>query len=231
MKSKDSTDPKRLITLLVSILLIILVYPFVDERPFAPALLEVLFSGVLLSALFSVATSRRHLIVAIALVVPSLVLRGAQFWQEGLELETPAQALGLASLGFVSWVILRDCLRSGRVTTARICGVLAVYMLLGLMWASVYSIVEHAIPGSFKLPSKDALTDELVYFSFVTLTTLGYGDTVPLSAGARGLAIVEALCGQLYLAVIVARLVAMHISAAIARVAIAAAPAKPAADA
>jgi hypothetical protein len=54
-----------------------------------------------------------------------------------------------------------------------------------------------------------------VYFSFVTLTTLGYGDAVPLSSGARGLAIVEAPCGQLYLAVIVARLVALHLSEAI----------------
>lgn len=217
MKSNDSTDPKRLITLLVSILLMLLVYPFVEERTFAPALLEVLFSGVLVSALFSVAASRRHVIVAVALVVPILVLRWAQFWQDGLELETPAQALGLVSLGFVSWVILKDCLRSGRVTAARICGVLAVYMLLGLMWSSVYSIVEHAIPGSFKLSTEEGTTDELVYFSFVTLTTLGYGDTVPLSSGARGLTIVEALCGQLYLAVIVARLVAMHISTAISQ--------------
>ncbi len=212
MKPNESRDPKPLITLLVSILLLLVVYPFVDGHAFAPLVFELLFTGVLVSALLSVAATRRHMLVAVALVVPALAVRWIQFWWGGLELETLSQALGLGSLGFISWMILARCLQPGRVTAARICGVLAVYMLLGLIWASIFSIVEHAIPGSFRLPAEKGVTDELVYFSFVTLTTLGYGDAVPLSSGARGLAIVEALCGQLYLAVLVARLVALHLS-------------------
>lgn len=217
MKPNESTDPKPLIALLVSILLLLVVYPFVEGHAFAPALFELLFTGVLVSALFSVAASRRHIFVAVALVVPALGVRWIQFWGGGLEPELLSHVLGLCSLGFISWVVLANCLSAGRVTAARVCGVLAVYMLLGFMWASVYSIVEHVSPGSFKLPAEKGLADELVYFSFVTLTSLGYGDAVPLSSGARGLAIVEALCGQLYLAVIVARLVALHLSAALSR--------------
>ena len=221
--SNDATDPKRLVTLLISILLLFLVYPFVEHRPFAPMFLQLLFTGVLVSALFSVSATRHHFLIAVTLVVPSLLLRWLLFWQGGQALATLAEVLSLASLGFASWIVLGDCLRSGRVTAARICGVLAVYMLLGLMWSSLYVLVEQMIPGSFDIP-RDALsahrrTSALVYFSFVTLTTLGYGDLTPVGSAARSLAVVEALCGQLYLAVIVARLIGMHLTVATKRAA------------
>lgn len=108
-------------------------------------------------------------------------------------------------------------LRRGAITTHRIQGAIAVYLMLGLIWAFAYSLVELQVPGSFQLPAAAAANGttgmrSFVYFSFVTLTTLGYGDVIPLSSGARTLATLEALAGQLYLAVLVARLVALQIA-------------------
>ena len=87
----------------------------------------------------------------------------------------------------------------------------------------VYSAVDYVQPGSFRFPLLDENVEGAmrfsdtravfpIYFSFVTLTTLGYGDIVPVSASARMLATMEALMGQLYLAVLVARLVGMQVS-------------------
>lgn len=218
MKPDDPIDLRPLVVLLVSILLVFVVYPFVEHLAFAPLLLQLLFTAILVAAALSVSSSRAHFLIAVALLIPSLLLRWAGFWWSD-PLLLPSQMLSLLFTGYVSWMILVDSLRAGRMTAARICGVLAVYMLLGIMWGVMYTLVEHAIPGSFQLPVASSgivqQSDELFYFSFMTLTTVGYGDVVPLSTAARGFAIVQALCGQLYLAVIVARLIGLHLSSAV----------------
>lgn len=93
-------------------------------------------------------------------------------------------------------------------------GAICVYMLMGVIWAIMYSFLEFLLPGSFS-GQKDEVTargHEFVYYSFVTLTTLGYGDLLPLSPVARALAYMEALIGQIYVAVLIAGLVGIHVS-------------------
>lgn len=109
-----------------------------------------------------------------------------------------------------------------RVTSYHIQGAVAVYLLLGLIWGFGYALVELGQPGAFELPATPAGSGDmevrqydlrnLVYFSFVTLTTLGYGDISPASAGAQTLVTLEALAGQLYLVIMIARLVALQIA-------------------
>ena len=86
------------------------------------------------------------------------------------------------------------------------------YFLLGLVWSSIFSILEFLQPGSFDIP-QSLHTESLsfTYYSYVTLTTLGFGDITPLTAQARSLSILEAITGQMYLATLVARLVAINI--------------------
>jgi len=106
------------------------------------------------------------------------------------------------------------------VTPAKISGALSVYLLLGYFWSIVFTILETLQPGSFNLAlggaeaagSRAEIFKQLLYYSYITLSTLGYGDITPLSAGARSLAALEALTGQIYLAVLVARLVGLQIS-------------------
>ena len=110
-------------------------------------------------------------------------------------------------------IILSHVLRAERVSREKIFGALSVYLLLGVIWSLLFIMVDFLVPGSFRYGQDRALTGaEMVYYSFVTLTTLGYGDIVPVSPSARSLATLEALTGQLYLTVLVARLVGLHIT-------------------
>ena len=97
-------------------------------------------------------------------------------------------------------------------------GACCVYLLLGIGWSGIYSLIEWAAPGSFNLPvaaragaSTGWIELELIYFSLITMTTVGYGDITPASDPARIVAAVEALLAQLYLAIIIARLVGMEL--------------------
>ena len=89
---------------------------------------------------------------------------------------------------------------------------MAVYFLIGFLWSFLYIVVTISDPGSISFPDSELIPGEIFYFSFVTLTTLGYGDITPESMMARNLTIIEATIGQIYLTVLVARLVGLHIS-------------------
>ena len=112
------------------------------------------------------------------------------------------------------WVVARAVFGPGRVSSHRVMGAVFLYLLIALAFASLFALVGFFIPNAFSGINFDdtpALTGTLFYFSFVTQATLGYGDVVPASQVARGLAIVQAIAGQLYLAVMVARLVSLYV--------------------
>jgi len=111
----------------------------------------------------------------------------------------------LAMTGF----LLMKALKDETVTWEKICAALCVYLLFAYFWASTYTVIDYLKPKSF-LNTPNGFPD-LVYFSFVTITTVGYGDIVPLHPLTRALATLEAILGQFYLAVLVARLVGLHI--------------------
>ena len=118
----------------------------------------------------------------------------------------------IAATAMIALVLLVQIFRAGRVTTVRIQGAIAVYLLFGVAWAHAYRITALLHPHSFIFQAGElsSVTDWM-YFSFVTLTTVGYGDITPAAPIARTLATGEALTGQLYLAVLIARLVAMEL--------------------
>jgi hypothetical protein len=117
---------------------------------------------------------------------------------------------GLVSLLLFVGVILGRTLQGGPITFHRIQGAVAAYVLLGVIWAHAYSLLELLRPGAFSGPLHpgDGPRD-FFYFSFVTLTTTGYGDVMPVHPMARSLAILEAVVGSLYVAILIARLVSV----------------------
>ncbi len=131
--------------------------------------------------------------------------------------------LDVAYLSLVTVLIVKYIFSTNRITFDYINAALCVYLILGMLWVSLYEIAEHIEPGSFVLPN-DVLSDfsvnenqgdalvRKIYFSFVTLLTLGYGDLAPIHSIARLLAILEALIGQIFLVVLVARLVGIHVA-------------------
>jgi hypothetical protein len=143
----------------------------------------------------------------------ALLVRWATWFLPPGRLGVWPDLITIATIGLFSLLILIQVVRSGPVTAARLQGAVAVYLLLGIAWASAYGIVEYVFPGAFSSAGAQPVSNyDWVYFSFVTLTTVGYGDIVPVHRVARSLAIGEALTGQLYIAVLLARLVSLTVS-------------------
>ena len=130
--------------------------------------------------------------------------------------------LVLHPIGLILFLVLlslglaRTVFRSERVGTDQVLGGVVLYLNIGLTFAVIYSLLAHVSPDAFLLPTpppeRPVHPSYFAYFSFVTLTTVGYGDTVPVEAVAKSLATLEAALGQLYPAIILARLVSIEVS-------------------
>lgn len=170
------------------------------------------FSLMLISGA-AIAWGRRRLFLLAGFVCSvSIALRWIVFLAPTPKLQVWSAAWALAAIVVLVLVLLAEVFRSGPVTAFRLQGAIAVYLLLGAGWAHAYHLTAFLVPGSFYCQSGGLATvGDWFYFSFVTLTTLGYGDVTPVHQVARTLAVGEALTGQLYLAITIARLVAMEI--------------------
>ena len=127
-----------------------------------------------------------------------------------------ASAIVIVFAGAVLWLTYGSVMRPHRAVGDRIVGAICVYLLIGLGYASIYETLDGVFPGSFRFPADSAWTApgslRYRYFSFVTLATLGYGDVTPVTALAGTLAALEAIAGQLYIGITVARLVALSLT-------------------
>jgi hypothetical protein len=186
-----------------------------------PAIEGVLFLSLLLAAVFSISKGRAWKLFALLLCLPTAVLWVVHFVADSAGVAVIRHLLLAAFLGYVIWVMFRAILDSRQVTFNTVCASLCIYLLLGVIWALAYSVVDTLDPAAFTYTIEGGRSPtwlrmgqgdtSVLYFSFATLTTLGYGDIVPTSPMSRMLASIEAITGQLYLAVLVARLVGMHI--------------------
>jgi hypothetical protein len=206
--------PGRFSSLLVSILLLLLLRPFLEGFVVARLLLTALFTAALISALYSVSRPAWAFKVGLALIVPAIAWAWIRHVIASPVLELSGYPILLLAFGFTAVVTVLHTLQAKRVTVEQISGALSAYLLFGLVWGLAYFLLESAAPGSlsFGTASDEARFGASIYYSFVTLTTLGYGDILPLSDRARSLAFLEAVIGQIYLAVLVAKLVGMYAS-------------------
>jgi hypothetical protein len=154
---------------------------------------------------------------AIFLAVASLALNWVEEIRPGGALTTLNTGLSLIYLGFLLAMVAAQVFGEGPVSGHRIRGAIVVYLLLGGLWALLYQLVALTIPQAFRLPEgmaggdPDALQRLMTYYSFITLTTTGYGDITPVHPVARTLSMLEALVGQLYPAITLARLVSLAV--------------------
>lgn len=210
-----------LTALLVSLLLrIFIVTPLAAAGVFgryAPLVLNLWLAITLLSGVLAIGWRRKAAQVVVLAAVLLFALRvfgivggtGAS----GLVVDAVLTLFMLATLGLmVVWQIFRE----GPITRQRVQGSIVLYLLLGLIWAEAYTLAASLNPGSFAgtLPEgRVPLSAHLTYFSFVSLTTVGYGDILPASLVTRSLANFEGLLGTLFPAILIARLVSMEIAA------------------
>jgi hypothetical protein len=214
----------RYLFLLVSLLLLIFFYPFFNGFRFAPRLLAALFLAILLSAVTAISASRKWVIAAACLAATAFCANLLMQFVDNLLL----QALTMSAYGLffsmITVVILRHILSVREVTSDTILGAICAYLVLGIVWTMVYSLMELLTPGSFLhggvnisvgFPgSREPAISNFIYYSFVTLTTLGYGDITPNSSPAAALSSLEAVTGQFYIAILIARFVGLYISSA-----------------
>jgi hypothetical protein len=173
------------------------------------------FAVVLVTAAFLVSGSRVALgliLLAIGLVIVAGVRELQQFGLVDILLDEVAWLIAGLTL---STVVARAVFAPGKVTVHRIIGAVLLYLSIGVIFVALFDFVAVFFPGAFTAvgPQRGnfAITGNLIYFSFVTLTTMGYGDIVPVHPYARSLANIEAIIGQLYPATLLARLVTLEL--------------------
>lgn len=181
--------------------------PVLDTLKLNGILFESLVALSVLAAVMPEAVKgRRLLLVLMAVAWPARVLT---VWLEQRVLS--AVTLGIWTLiGFLAAAeALRFAMRAAKVDARHLYAALSAYLLAGLCFGLLYWVLEQISAGSFSISGKFSQTTA-IYFSFVTLATLGYGDITPRAEVARGLAVLEGVGGQLFLAVLVARLVSLY---------------------
>jgi voltage-gated potassium channel Kch len=207
----------RHLALLISILLLFTVSPFVVPLRHGILILNVFGATVLVAASYAL-IERKHLFAiaivlsAISIIGTTLLLVSGQHWAVIV-----SHTSIIVMVAFFSVTILGYVLRGGRVTADKIFAAICVYLLIGYAWAFGYALLDEIAPGAFANLTETSRHDhvarvtELRYLSFMTLTTVGYGDIVPRSPMARTMTMLEAVMGQIYLTVLIARLVGLHI--------------------
>jgi voltage-gated potassium channel len=203
------------VQLLIALAVLLICAPFLEELEGGHLILSVLFSLVLLAAVFAVADRKRTLAIAVVLAVPAITARWINQFRPDLVHPAVFLICALLLLAFVIGHLLHFMLSAPVVTVEVLCASIAAYLMLGLMWTVAYWLVDQLTPGgafSFNTnrgaQSMNGFTG--FYFSFITLSTVGYGDITPVSQAARLLAAMEAMTGLLYVAVLIARLVSLY---------------------
>jgi hypothetical protein len=208
---------------LIALVFLFIVFPFLELFKNGDNMEAMLMTLVLVSGVLAVGRRRRTLVLAVVLVSPALVSRWINMLRPDL---LPAEAYLVPALIFIGFVMLQFLyfiLRAPRVNSEVLCAGVAVYLLLGIIWMFAYILVARLNPtdathlGAFSYnigpPATHFLNSfDAFYFSFITLSTVGYGDITPLSHIARTLAMTEAMTGTLYMAVLISRLVALYTS-------------------
>ena len=201
--------------LLIAIALLFVFAPFIEEIRGGDLIASFLLSLVLLSAVVAVADSKYILVIALVLAIPAVGGRWINHFRPDLVHPAVFLVCALVLMIFLVARLLRFVLRARSVNTEVLCASIAAYLMLGLIWTIAYWLVDQLTPGgafSFSTTSGARSMNGFngFYFSFITLSTVGYGDITPVSRFARWLAAMEAMTGMLYVAVLIARLVSLY---------------------
>lgn len=211
------TDNNRFYFLLAGLLVVLLVAPVATEN--YPGLTGMLLTITLLIAVVSMSTSTRFRAVAWSLVAAKLVLAVLILIHPSLTAYLVEVVVVLAFFVVATVFAFQRVLDGEFVDMNRIAGAISIYMLIGLIWASMCFFLVVANPEAFnglvdagesEIAHMNNVYMDLVYYSYVTLSTLGYGDVTPVSRAAQAFAYLEAICGVMYVAVLVSALVGSY---------------------
>ena len=209
--------------LLLCMVSLLVIVPFFHDLPYARIILNLFFTAVLLFSIIPfLKKTRKSLNIAIILAVPTFLVNWGKTFSPELWEFLPGieNIFSILFFGYILVVLFFGILRARKVNANLIFGSICIYMLIGLEWAFIYSLLESINPDSFTGNAAgfseagergEWLFLHFVYYSYTTLTTLGYGDIAPTTPPAQLISSLEAIAGQFYLAILVARLIGMYL--------------------
>lgn len=200
--------------LLICILLTIIVAPVVLDYYELRIVWDIALSLVVISALYTLTQKRKTLIIGMTLAALSIIGIWGSFISPKFAVQLAHILIDLVFISFITFHIFTATFRSKVITRNVINGAIAVYLLIGFFWTYIYALLHILHPGSLTATGKvlHGSYQVFMYFSFVTLTTLGFGDITPVTPLARSLVILEAILGQVYLIVNVSWLVGLYVA-------------------
>ena len=199
---------RRYASLFYSLLITIAAAPLFASIGFDTDVIELFLAINLLAAVIPIG-SRNERRLLLIIVIVALILRFATGWLNQATLAAASLMIWTVVALVAAGGALSFAFRARSIDREHVYAALSAYLLAGVFFGSFYWVLEQIHPGSFTV-SGEFTPNSAIYFSFVTLATLGYGDIVPRTDIARGLAIVEGVGGQLFLAVLIARLVSLY---------------------
>ena len=203
------------LTLLLCLAGLMLVAPFAESHH-NTLIVDIANSVVFFAGIWSLFHNRKVMWVGLLLFFPTITARWCyMYWPQEYFLYMISLGTALFML-FNSYAIFTYILHQQKPRPDTIYGGICIYFFLGFLWSELYVLTELFAPGSFSVSaaglSLASMKAELSYFSFVTLATLGYGEISPVGDMARTLAVMEAVVGQMFVAVFIARLVGFHLA-------------------
>ncbi len=212
---RSNEEPGKFLYLFLAQVLSLVLYPWLNQ-PGLPILVFRLLGGLaFIAAVYATSDNRLHWMTAAALSIPTAALNVVSAFRPDRRNAVPTLLCTVVFLLFTLITLLKTVLRAERVTRDTIYGALSVYLLMAITWGAAYMLLCTLQPAAIAMdhprhPNAAMDWSDCVYYSFVTLTTLGYGDVVPMTAQARSLSILEAITGIMYVAVLIAHLVSLN---------------------
>ena len=209
----------RFAVLFLLLLCVLLIPPYFENTPWIGDFWRWLFTLVLLWALYTVAGSRRVMILAALVLIPTIASTWMADAGHEIYLAYIDNITNIIYFTLICAFLGQYILTTRRVTLEVIFAAMCLYMILAILWAAIYTNLELYYGGAFSFSGhfaddagieKESIYRQMIYFSFVTLSTLGYGDILPVHKVAQSWAGVEAMIGQFFIAIVIARLVSVY---------------------
>ena len=200
----------RFIYIILSIMLVIIVSPYIRSTGKTGHIITTLLAAMIpLTSFYALTADRKRAIVILFLAAPFVILDCMSMFFANGYLLISAISFGVILYFYIVVLLVNNLLSYRVITVDLIYCAISTYFLIGVMWAGIYMVLEGIYPGSFSGISE---AGDLLYFSFVTLTTVGFGEITPQTIISKRLAIFEAAMGCIYLAVIIAMIVGRYMS-------------------
>ena len=214
----------RFSLLLVALVCNILFAPLIADLNLGPTAgsisIQIAFTFLLMILVFVVGHNKNLILLYLTIAFSALIFSWIHITDPSYIISILSHLFSFTALTLAITLVIKESMMSECVTMDTIAGSLCAYLLLGFAFASIYALIDIVAPSSFisSIQGKEGLINlassdlDRIYFSFITLLTVGYGDIVPASPSAKLTTIIEGFIGQVYLVVMIARLVGMHVS-------------------